>query len=108
MPDISVATHHSRYVSQPPTITHNLHGTAGLLEHQDSQQLLVALSDHCWLVWCSELVKKMDMQSTGASDSDMETHGGDQDRREIDVAGRHLVSNAPVFGNAGGDDGHTP
>ena len=49
----------------------------------------------------------MDMQSTGASDSDMETHGEDQDRRGIDVAGQHLVSNAPVFGSAGGDDGHT-
>ena len=98
LPDISVTTHHSRYVSQPPTITHNLHGTAGLLEHQDSQQLLVVLSDHCWLVWCSELVKKMDMQSNGASGSDMETHGEDQDRRRIDVAGRHLVSNAPVCG----------
>ena len=43
----------------------------------------------------------MDIQSTGASDSDMEMHGGDQDRRGIDVAGRHLISDAPVFGNAG-------
>jgi len=31
----------------------------------------------------------------------METHGQDPDRRGIDVAGRHLVSNAHVFGNAG-------
>ena len=43
----------------------------------------------------------MDTQSTGASDPDIQTHGEDQDRRGIDVAGRHLVSNAPVFGNAG-------
>jgi len=43
----------------------------------------------------------MDIQSTGASDSGMEMHGGDQDRRGIDVAGRHLISDAPVFGNAG-------
>ena len=39
----------------------------------------------------------MDTQSTGASDPDIQTHGEDQDRRGIDVAGRHLVSN----GNAG-------
>ena len=43
----------------------------------------------------------MDTQSIGASDPDIETHGEDQDRRGIGVAGRHLVSNAPVFGNAG-------
>jgi len=43
----------------------------------------------------------MDTQRTGASDPDIETHGEDQDRRGIDVAGRHLVSNAPVFRNAG-------
>jgi len=43
----------------------------------------------------------MDTQSTGASDPDIETHGEDQDKRGIDVAGRHLVSNAPVFGDAG-------
>jgi len=52
-------------------------------------------------VRCSELIKKMDTQSTGASDPDIETHGEDQGRRGIDVAGRHLVSNVPVFGNAG-------
>jgi len=43
----------------------------------------------------------MDIQSTGASDSDMEMHADDQDRRGIDVAGLHLISDAPVFGSAG-------
>jgi len=47
------------------------------------------------------LARQQWSHSTGASDSDMETHGEDQDRRGIDVAGRHLVSNAHVFRNAG-------